>query len=271
VTFADSFHIMYHDDEIDDRSSITGQLMELSREIGQAKNDWVAVAEGNVSARIHGADMLVKVTGARLASANEDDFVRVRTSELVTILDSNASSDMDVRMALKASVIDKEKRVPSVESLLHAVCLSTGGARFAAHTHPTAVNSFLCSDQSGALVYGSLFPDQIVVMGRHQLLVPYADPGLQLARTVRTEILRFVERHQALPRVIYLESHGMFALGRSAREVLDITEMTTKTARVLLGSMSVGRPRYLTPSDADRIDTRPDEISRRHVLGYSAR
>jgi rhamnose utilization protein RhaD (predicted bifunctional aldolase and dehydrogenase) len=214
--------------------------------------------------------MLVKASGSRLGAATPDDLVRLRLADALAILDGDAPDDV-VQTALAATVLDGSGRMPSVESLLHAVCLSDGGARFVAHTHPTIVNAFLCSDQALALVEGALFPDQIVVLGRHQLFIPYTDPGVRLAQRARAELREFVALHDVPPRVIYLQSHGVFALGGSAQEVLDISEMVAKSARILMGSMSIGKPVYLSEQDADRIDTRPDERSRREILGLPTR
>jgi len=104
------------------------------------------------------------------------------------------------------------------------------------------------------------------VLGLAPLLVPYVDPGLQLAREVR-RMLR--ERDAGVPRVIYLQNHGMFALGKSEAEVLQITEMAVKVAGVLLGAAQIGGVEYMDSAEAIRIDTRPDELMRRAVLEKS--
>ena len=118
---------------------------------------------------------------------------------------------------------------------------------------------------------GSLFPDQIVVMGRHSLLVPYVDPGLGLARHVREALRAHQDRHGSYPKAIYLQNHGLFALGSSPDDATHVTEMAVKTARILLGALSVGRPVYLDERDAERIDTRPDEVLRRSMLNSAPR
>jgi rhamnose utilization protein RhaD (predicted bifunctional aldolase and dehydrogenase) len=154
-------------------------------------------------------------------------------------------------------------RRPSVESLLHAVCLSEHGVEVVAHTHPVDVNAILCSTRPSLLVEGSLFPDQIVVLGREPWLIPYVDPGLQLAREVRR---RLREHRGAPPRAIYLQNHGLFALGRTARDAESITEMAVKVARILRGASEIGGARFMDEHDVLRIDTRPDEVLRRDML-----
>jgi len=83
---------------------------------------------------------------------------------------------------------------------------------------------------------------------------------------VNAELERFVAEHGRPPKVVYLANHGIFVLAGSTAEALAVTEMTVKTARVLSGVLAIGRPRYLTEAQADRIDTRPDEALRRRRL-----
>ena len=111
-----------------------------------------------------------------------------------------------------------------------------------------------------------LFPDQIVVLGRRPLFVPYVDPGLALARRVRDDLARHVTRHGEPPKVIYLGNHGLFALGRTPEHVLQITAMAVKASRVLAGALAMGGVRALTDAQADRIESRPDEHYRRAAL-----
>ena len=155
---------------------------------------------------------------------------------------------------------------PSIEAVMHALGLTEGGARFVGHTHPTAVNAILCSDRAEALVAGVIFPDQVVVCGREALLIPYADPGLSLARAVREGLREYRGRTGTTPKTVYLRNHGLLALGQSAAEVHQITTMATKVARILTGVLSLGEPVYLSAAQADRIEARPDEHHRRRMF-----
>jgi ribulose-5-phosphate 4-epimerase/fuculose-1-phosphate aldolase len=98
----------------------------------------------------------------------------------------------------------------------------------------------------------------------------YTDPGLELARLVRHELKNFIAENGEAPKVIYLKNHGMFALGSSAEEVVQVTQMAVKCARILGGALSVGHPVYLSPTESARIDTRPDELLRRKALAEPA-
>lgn len=242
------------------------QLVELARSLGDNAHNLVVLAEGNVSQRLSDTTLLVKASGRSMASANRGDMVELSEEPLLALLDDPAADDVAVLTALSDARMDSKAPMPSVETLLHVVCQQLSGVRFVAHTHPVDVNAVLCSVRPTALIDGALFPDQVVVLGRHQLLVPYADPGLELARIARRAIAEHFALHSSYPKVIYLQNHGLFALGESAQEVFNITVMARKVAQITLGAIAAGGPAFLTEDAANRIDSRPDEIARRAEL-----
>ena len=69
-----------------------------------------------------------------------------------------------------------------------------------------------------------------------------------------------------MPRVIYLGNHGLFALGSSAAQALQLTEMADKVSRVLAATLSFGNVVPMTEESVNRIDTRDDEQIRRAAL-----
>jgi len=252
--------------------SIVDDLIALSRTLGEPARPLVILAEGNTSVRLDGdggsGRILVKASGAWMARLEPKDLVEMRLAPLVALLDRDDAGDDDVTRAFTEATVrrDAPSRRPSVEALLHAVCLTETPARVVAHTHPVAVNGLLCSSSADLLGSGALFPDQIVVLGRHVLVVPYVDPGLPLARHVRGLLRDFKTRHGTHPRALFLRNHGMFALGASSDEVLQITEMAVKVALVLQSAVAAGGVVFLTDEQADRIDSRPDEHHRRRAL-----
>jgi rhamnose utilization protein RhaD (predicted bifunctional aldolase and dehydrogenase) len=235
------------------------RIVGLSRTLGEPARDLAILAEGNTSLRTGADRMLVKASGASLATAGPADFVEIELSPLLELVDDPAAGDAEVAAAFAAIEAECGRR-PSVEAMLHAVCLSTGGAAAVGHTHPTAVLSLLCSVHAEALAV-PLFPDQIVVLGARPLHLPYVDPGLALARRVRDALATHGET-----RTIYLGNHGLFALGTSPEHVLQITDMAVKAARVLAGALDAGGAVPLPPAEVARIDTRPDEHYRRRAL-----
>jgi rhamnose utilization protein RhaD (predicted bifunctional aldolase and dehydrogenase) len=243
------------------------RLVALSRLLGDPARNLAILGEGNTSIRTAGG-MLVKASGASLASAGPDDFVELRPAELLALLDDPDASDATVARAF-ADVEARTGRRPSVEAMLHAVCLELGGAGAVGHTHPVPVLAILCSPHAEALATQMLFPDQVVVLGRRPLYLPYVDPGLELARRVRERLEAHLAELGEAPKVIYLGNHGLFALGRTPEEVVQITEMAVKASLVLAGALAAGGVRALPAAAADRIDARPDEHYRRAALAGS--
>lgn len=245
---------------------IADDIVRLCRTLGEPGRDLVILAEGNVSGRATPETMFVKASGANMATATRQDLVEVRLAPLLALLNDDTADDETVARVLMESLVDSEDKRPSVEALLHAVCQEYGETPVVAHTHPVSVNALLCSDQATELVSGTLFPDQVVVLGKRQLLIPYTDPGLQLARRARRELQRHIAAFGGPPKALYLVNHGMFALGQSATEALQITEMAVKCARIIGGALSIGNTTHLSEPDAERIDSRPDEHLRRKEL-----
>lgn len=241
------------------------ELIDMSQAMGQSEREWVILGEGNTSTRADQSSFWVKASGTQLAAADRSTFVRVGYQPIVEALDRPELRDDQVHDVLREATQEGE-RVPSIETFLHALCLQMDGVGFVGHTHPTAAVGLLSGKASRDLFQGSLFPDQIVLLGTSYVYIPYMDPGLPLARGVRGELNEYVNREGRTPRVILMENHGIIALGNTARQVLNITEMFVKSCRILAIALNAGGPRYLTQQQVQRIDNRPDEQRRREDL-----
>ena len=249
-------------------NDILEQLVELSNNLGQPKHDYVILGEGNTSAKVDEQTFWVKASGTELRTITANGFVQVSFERALAMLNGPELSDQKVKEALTAAkAIPEVPGHPSVETLLHAQLLCLEDVNFVGHTHPTAINALTCSIAFPSIYQGRLFPDEIVLCGVAPLLVSYTDPGLTLARYIQSLTHDYLNQYGQSPRVIIMQNHGLIVLGRTAKEVEDVTAMAVKTARVLLGAYSVGGPRYLTPKDVDRIHTRLDEVYRRQQLG----
>ena len=243
------------------------ELVALSRYLGDPGRTYAILGEGNASARIDEDTFYVKASGYTLGDLDADGVVGVSISRVTQVLDDAAAGDAAVTAALKAALVDpNETRRPSVETMLHAVLLSYAEVAFVGHTHPTYTSMLLCSRRAEEAMAGRLCPDHIVVMAHKSVFVPYVDPGLILAREVRTRVRGFVEEEGVLPRAIMLEGHGMLALGDSAKAVTNITDMAEKMSQILVGAYAVGGPRFMPPEDVARIYTRPDEKYREKAI-----
>lgn len=242
-------------------------LISVSRNVGEPGRNLAIAAEGNISLRADDDSMWIKASGCSLATLGDADLVRVSRAPLRDLLDRSDADDDAVAETYRTCVIEGTPgRRPSVEALLHSVLLDATDATCILHTHPIAVNRLLCSVAAEALVAGAVFPDQIVMLGQRQLLVPYVDPGLPLAREVRLQVQRFTDREGIAPSVVYLRNHGVFVMAPSPEQALAMTEMCVKVASVVEGALSVGGPVYLDADSSQRIETRPDEHYRRRML-----
>jgi rhamnose utilization protein RhaD (predicted bifunctional aldolase and dehydrogenase) len=242
------------------------QVMLLSHNLANPSLDYVILGEGNTSARADGDTFWVKASGQEMRTITENGFVRVSFERVLNLLKSDDISDSAVKTALGAAKVDATPLHPSVETLLHALCLHINGVNFVGHTHPTVINSLTCSAGFEKAFAGRLFPDEIVICGPAPVLVPYTDPGVPLAREVGRLINQYIDTYNEAPKVLLLQNHGLVALGATVQQVENITAMAVKAARVLLGTFAAGGPHFLSAQAAQRIHTRPDELYRRGIL-----
>lgn len=248
--------------------TVLDRIVELSQHLGRPEADCAILGEGNTSARQDAQTFWIKASGARLQNITASGFVQVAFGRLIDLLSGPELDDRALAAALLAAKVNQDAPGrPSVETLLHAIFLGLNEVNFVGHTHPTAVNALTCSQAFPEAFHGRLFPDEIVVCGVAPLLVPYTDPGLPLARRVGDLLKAYLDQYGEPPRTAWIQNHGLVALGRTARQVEDLTAMAVKTARILRGTYLVGGPRFLMPEDVERIRTRPDELYRQQQLG----
>ncbi|NLD44399.1 MAG: aldolase [Chloroflexi bacterium] len=248
-------------------AAVLQAVVQMSRRLGEPERDLVILGEGNTSGLCDEGTFWVKASGTELRTIAEDGFVQMRLGEVAALADGADLSDEGIKDALNAARVDPQAtRRPSVETVLHALTLAETGAQYVGHTHPVAVNALACSRAFSEREIGRLFPDEIVVCGPAPVLVPYTDPGLPLARTVRDAYRRYGDEYGQAPKVVVMQNHGLIALGRTPQEVDNITAMFVKTCRVLAGTFAFGGPRFLRQEDVERIHTRPDEAYRRQQL-----
>jgi len=247
-----------------DEKTVLNQLIAMSRSLGDPKNDYVILGEGNTSAKIDDEHFFVKASGTYLSTASEETFVKVKSKDALAVLDAGELSDDKIKEALQAACADPDdKRRPSVETTFHSFFLSLPDVNFVGHTHATAVNAIMCSKNAKDIIRGRICPDEIVYCGVEPIYIDFVDPGLTLARTIRERTYKYIDKHNCNPKVILMQNHGVVALGKTAQEVEAITAMECKTARILAGTYVFGGPRYFTKENVDRIYSRPDEDYRR--------
>jgi len=246
-----------------DRKSVLEALITLSRGLGDPSRDFALLGEGNTSAKIDEKRFLVKVSGAQLGQATAYSFVEMLFEPTLAMLKRGKMTDEEIKKGLIAAKADpRAKAHPSVETTLHAFLLTLPGVNFVGHTHPVSVNSFLCARDGKKIVTGHLFPEEVVFCGLSPVWVDYHDPGPPLAQAIEKGVLAHLQRYGEAPKSVLLQNHGLIAMGPTVAEVEAATLMWDKFARVVLGTMSFGGPRFLTGKQVARIVTRPDETYR---------
>lgn len=241
-------------------------LLSLSHRIGQA-GDLAILGEGNTSARTGDDTFVVKASGSSLATLAPDQVTECRTSTLMRAIEGPEMPDKEVDELLLASRVSPNAKKPSVEAYFHAYLLTLPKVAFVAHCHPEAVNPILCSPHAVRFAAHRQCPDEIVCCGAESLYVPYIDPGLRLARALKTEVRSFVSRTGKLPKVILLGNHGVITPAGSANAAWAALAMICKAARIYRDAQILGGSKPLPPEDVARLDGRPDEDYRRAVLG----
>jgi len=242
-------------------------LIRLSHELGREDRHLAILGEGNVSADLGDGTFYVKASGSQLGTIDVTGITRVRMETIFDALDSSDKSDDEVRKVLEDSRLDKKASLPSVETFLHAICLREGGVKWVGHTHPVSVLKIICSKLGAEPFRRHIFPDAIVVCGRHLATVPYVDPGIRLALALRKSLQQFMNEHKAAPKVIMMVNHGPVVLGQTERDVLNTMLMLDKWAKILIGTYVASGPQFLNEKLSDRIENRPDEHYRRRAIG----
>jgi rhamnose utilization protein RhaD (predicted bifunctional aldolase and dehydrogenase) len=251
-----------------DREDLLQQLIGLTQYLGQPEKDYVILAEGNTSARIDAERFFVKASGQGMAGIGADGFAELRLKDVLAVLNQPHATDEDITQAYVAAQVQPEGGPrPSLETILHALAITRCGAQFVGHVHPLAVQALLCSQRADEFLAGRIFSEEVTFCGIAPAVMPYADPGLPLARSFARTLDEYSEQYGRTPRLVLIKNHGLVALGATPMEVMNITDMYVKVARVLLGTAALGGPVFLSEEAVRRIDTRPDELIRLKKLG----
>ncbi|HYE91895.1 MAG TPA: class II aldolase/adducin family protein, partial [Terriglobales bacterium] len=199
-------------------------LVRVSRYAG-ARADLVQAGGGNTSVKTPDGIMYTKASGIAL------DRVTTRTGAAAVRLDGVRGADGPTAATLarwQAACAVGPVR-PSIEVALHAV-LDT----VVLHTHPVAINAFVCARRGIAHARRLLRPWA-------PLVIPYRLPGIALAALL-ARALAGAPAPRAGARVVLLASHGLVVSGPSVAAVIDTNEAVVRTL-----ADAVGRPAPAPP------------------------
>jgi rhamnose utilization protein RhaD (predicted bifunctional aldolase and dehydrogenase) len=249
------------------RNEILNSLRILSNNLGDLRYNLAIIGEGNSSAKIDSKTFYVTASGSQLSSIKESGFVELSFNKIMGMMDMEYLRDSDIKKIFDEAKTDRNCRArPSVETLMHAICLSYEGINFVGHTHPTAILRLACSKSYPENLKGRIYPDEIVFLGYDSVFLSYTDPGIILAKAVKNGIDEYIANFNENPKVIYIQNHGMVALGSTAQEVENITLTANKAADVRLGALATGGIVTLSVDTVKHILGRPDEAYRQNLL-----
>ena len=244
---------------------VSTELVALTHSLGDRDKDFVILAEGNTSQRLDDQRIVVKASGAMMATASPQDFVVCEVEPLIELMDSPTATQGNLSTYLDAGEHDGLKRRGSIETLIHVAIQSLRPTAFVGHTHPTALVALLASVHQETAFESFVYSDEAIVIG-HTLYVPYAQPGIDLGRLFLARVREYWSAHQDLPSLILLGNHGIVALADTAAGVEAVTEMAYKGAQVRLQAFAAGGVVALGAEAVESYFHREDMAERRHNL-----
>jgi rhamnose utilization protein RhaD (predicted bifunctional aldolase and dehydrogenase)/NAD(P)-dependent dehydrogenase (short-subunit alcohol dehydrogenase family) len=152
------------------------------------------------------AALFIKASGVNLATISPSDFVALDLAYLGRLLDLATLSDAAMAAEFACHGLRASSRRASVETLVHAVLPDA----FVMHTHPSAILA-LTNRSDGAAAIAAALGDKVET-------VAYARAGLDLAKAVRSTLLRHAHAH-----ALVLMHHGLVTWGATARAAYDAT------------------------------------------------
>ncbi|TAN36891.1 MAG: aldolase [Verrucomicrobia bacterium] len=224
---------------------ILPNLIRLTRELGREERGLTITGEGNTSATLGDGTFWIKASGLGLVNITARGFCRVQTDKVLALLNDPRVTDANAGAAMCRALVNPQAPRPSIETILHALCLTDPTIRFVAHTHPLGLLRVLCSRAGAKPFRRHFYPFAVVTCGRHIAAVGFHNPGLALALAVQKELTRYRRVHGCSPRLLLMANHGIVALGRTAEEALNITLMAEKWAQLLEGTQRWGGPSFL--------------------------
>lgn len=246
-------------------------LVAMSHAVGDPVLDAVILGEGNTSVLAEGDTFFVKASGCCLQNLEIRHTVQLHRAPLLAMLDGEPLTPDEVQAVYQSAKVDpKASARPSVEAVFHALLLGYPGVRAVAHVHPTAINALTCSRSWTSSLEGRLCPDEAVVLGPDSVFVAYVDPGVELAQAIRSGTDAYTERWGQAPKVVYMQNHGLIALGATPDEAVNIVRMAIKAARMRLGAMQAGGLHPLPFPVVEHLLGRSDEQYRQKILESSA-
>ena len=188
---------------------------------------------GNISAR-SGEVVYVSPTGYSLEELSEEDYVGVN---------------------LKTGEIVEGHLKPTCEVSMHLGCyLIREDIRAIVHVHPPLATGVV----SAGVKLKPMFPDFVAFVEE----VPVVDYVIPAGQEIRKAVTAVIKDHNA----VLLVNHGAVTVGANLKEAFYRALIIEDAARILLASLTAGKPRFLTDKEIEGIKNLEAEDYRKALL-----
>jgi rhamnose utilization protein RhaD (predicted bifunctional aldolase and dehydrogenase) len=226
-------------------------VLELAHTAGNHPSRWVIWDEGLVAGK-QGKHLTISPPGARLANLQASDLITLKPAVLLEALSVNhGRTHADGEILGQARVVP-DAPVPGPEAFLAAELLAEGWPALLVLLQPVALHQILASPRARQFADRRVTVSESYGLGRAMPLVPYADPGITLAKEMRSRIALWRDRYKAIPRIVLLQNQGVIVLGDTVAEIVETTEKLMKAADVFIGASALGGPQFLSIDNLDR-------------------
>lgn len=219
---------------VQDSHRVKKELVEYGRKI--IDRNLVVGPGGNISVRC-GDTIYMKPSGFAFDELEPDDYIGVdlRTGE----------------------VIEGCHR-PTSEILMHLKCyLIRDDIRAVVHTHPPLATGIV----NGGGRIEAIWPEFVAFVEKLPV-IGYVVPG---GKELAEEVAKHIQENNA----VMMTNHGCLTVGRNLKEAFVRTVLIEETARSILASYVVGRPRVLSQQEIEDIKHLEVEDYRKALLGGS--
>ena len=189
---------------MNDLFPISSELINLAHRIGAHPARLALWTEGAVAARLPSGKLAVSAADSSLARLDADDIVELDLGKTQAFLSSEEVSDEE----LVDAGVNPEGPRPCADVFAFADLFAFEGVQYAAHTQPVTINQITCSPRARQFADRRSLPYEIIACGQASVLVPFAPPGLPLAKEIKRKIVLWQDRYRSVPKVILLQNHG---------------------------------------------------------------
>lgn len=190
-------------------------FIKISKYAGM-REDMVQAGGGNSAYKISEERMVIKASGYQLADVSEKNGYAIVNPRIIKEAFLEHSNLDDITEEVSKSILEKafiEGGRPSIETFLHSISGS-----FSLHTHPITVNALVCRADAR---------NEILKLFSKAMIVPYATPGVELAKVYFKEYKDYRNRYNEEPQIIFLMNHGLVISANTADKIIELAEFVT--------------------------------------------